>query len=74
MKPAVHHPENRGAAILAGLGTKLLSKSDLNQWVKIEETYTPRRKNTDLYSKLVDIYIKLYNQTQDLMRNLEKVS
>ncbi|MHA1713787.1 MAG: xylulokinase, partial [Candidatus Ranarchaeia archaeon] len=74
LKAAGNHPENRGAAILAGLGTKIISGKDMANWNHITETYFPKKKITFFYRRLVQIYMKLYRQTHTLMQEIEKLT
>jgi D-xylulose kinase len=62
IKSAIEEATSVGAAILAGVGAGIykgvVEASD--QMVKISERYTPSKENSELYSKLFNIYEKTY--------------
>ncbi|MHA1713443.1 MAG: xylulokinase [Candidatus Ranarchaeia archaeon] len=62
----VEYPENMGAAMLAALGTKQATLKEVEKWVKHESTYYPSENNTKIYTRMVNIYLELYQKTRDL--------
>lgn len=61
-----------GDAYLAGLASGLLKPDDLRRWVKTGRTITPDIGNKALYDALYADYLKLYEQTRDIVHRLDK--
>ncbi|MHA1713382.1 MAG: xylulokinase, partial [Candidatus Ranarchaeia archaeon] len=71
LRPNVRFPENKGDAILAGLATKQLSLRKAKTWINIDKQYIPDPGNHATYDKLLGIFIKLYNDTKELMQSIK---
>jgi len=59
-----------GDAFLAGLAAGMLKHDDLNSWVKMAGETQPNPKISKLYEPLYINYLKLYEQTKDIVHDL----
>lgn len=59
-----------GDAFLAGLAAGMLKCDDLNSWVKMAGETQPNPKISRVYEPLYFNYLKLYEQTKDLVHDL----
>jgi D-xylulose kinase len=67
LKGAVEEATSLGAAILAGVGAGVYNgvAEAAGKMVAITERYTPNRKNSELYSKLFNLYKRTYRALSD---------
>jgi xylulokinase len=67
LKGAVEEATSLGAAILAGVGAGVYKgvAEAAGKMVAITERYTPNRKNSELYSKLFNLYKRTYRALSD---------
>lgn len=59
-----------GDAFLAGLASGILKKSDINSWVDIKEKIIPDEQIKRKYDLYYQEYLKLYDNTKDIMHKL----
>ncbi len=59
-----------GDAFLAGLAAGILTKDDLNSWVKTNRTIVPNDTTKDIYRSLYKSYLELYNETKPIVHQL----
>ncbi|MDP2964822.1 MAG: FGGY-family carbohydrate kinase [Pelolinea sp.] len=60
-----------GDAFMAGVGVGLFSGlGEIRKWVHDNRQITPDPRTAEKYAPLYSIYLKLYEQTRDLMRDL----
>ena len=63
------HATALGCAVLAGVGTGMLSGYDaVNEYVSLCEPYEPRAEFAALYDELYRKYVSIYPRTADLMK------
>lgn len=58
-----------GDAFLAALGIGEVKRTDIRKWNPVESEITP--KASDIYRRQYGVFKKLYEQTKDLMREVE---
>jgi xylulokinase len=69
--PAVTLGASYGDAFLAGMGAGVFSApEDINTWLKDIRTVEPDFDLKQVYDRYMPIYLKLYEQTKDLMTDL----
>lgn len=69
--PAVVLGASYGDAFLAGLGVGVFdSPEDIQRWLKQARTVEPNGEVAALYDRYYDVYLRLYQQTEDLMHEL----
>lgn len=69
--PAVTFGASYGDAFLAGMGAGVFSKpEDINTWLKDIRTIEPNMALKKTYDKYMPIYLRLYEQTRELMTEL----
>jgi len=60
-----------GDAFLAGVAVKIFkSAEEINKFIKIDVETRPNEENSEIYTKLYDIYKKLYPTLKDYMKRL----
>ncbi|MHA1377777.1 MAG: xylulokinase [Candidatus Helarchaeota archaeon] len=62
-----------GTALIAGVGLGQYKNFDaVKEKVKIKTSYKPQTQNKKTYDKLFKIYLKIYEKTKDICRELNK--
>ncbi len=61
-----------GDAFLAGLAAGVLTRADLDQWVKIRTLVEPDARRRQVYQPFYEDYLALYRNTRDISHRLGK--
>lgn len=59
-----------GDAFLAGLAASILTRDDLDEWVQTERIVAPDPAAQKIYQPFYEDYLKLYEQTRQIVHNL----
>jgi len=63
-----------GDAFIAGIGTGIFKKfEDIKKYIYIKERTESNNKNHEVYSKLYNVYLKLYPQVKESCEELSKI-
>lgn len=62
-----------GDAFLAGLAAGVLRREDLEQWVRVKSIIQPESSRRQIYNQLYGDYLRLYQQTRDIVHRLGEV-
>jgi len=68
--PALTIGASYGDAFLAGLAAGILTHDDLATWVKPGQKITPNPASSTIYEPLYADYLRLYEQTRDIVHRL----
>lgn len=60
---------NLGAVILAGIGTGILTYSDVKKWQTLDDKIMPDNKNRAVYNKSYKIYRSIYENLKSTMKD-----
>ncbi len=73
--PFSDHATSLGAAILAGIGVGVYNDfaEAVEKTVHIQRTHYPDEKNTRIYHRYYQLYLKLYEKLKDLYGQLDKL-
>jgi len=63
-----------GGAFLAGLASGILTRDALASWVTYETEITPNPEHSERYEHFYRDYLKLYQQTRDIVHDLSRLS
>jgi len=63
-----------GNAFLAGRAAGLLAREDLQAWVRVEGEITPRAENRAVYQALYPEYLRLYQDSKDVLHRLGAIA
>jgi xylulokinase len=72
--PSVTIGASYGNAFLAGLCSGILKRGDINSWIKYETTISPHEKFKKLYDPYYSDYLKLYQNTSEIIHRLSENS
>jgi xylulokinase len=72
--PEIRIGASFGDAFLAGLAARIVQPDDLWTWVKAGQTVIPNESRRLVYDPLYADYLKLYEQTRDIVHRLARMS
>lgn len=68
--PSITIGASYGDAFLAGLAAGLVSRDDMDTWVKTERVVSPRPETRKVYEALYQDYLGLYQETKSIVHRL----
>lgn len=70
-----HYASTLGAALLAGVGTGCWNSFEeaCGDTVRIRKRYVPNEQNAQIYRKTYELYLELYQQTKNVMKERWKL-